>query len=215
MDGIRCFLSSVRMRGITDYNTKPPTVGWVERSETHRPLAIRRKMGFAALYPSYGPCLANDPEARWRLLGPIRRAVVHVHGDGGCLRFANHFVGIEPVGSDRAFVGWLHRHVVGEQPFLLCRAHVQRQGRPGADFSGALARGVLTGRADEPRQVPALAFGPANLDRLLRLEAVPFRSVRYGSRRPRRGAAREHGGWKDQTPEFAHIHPPKSQPAPP
>src|SRR3546814_12798774 len=61
--------------------------------------------------------------------------------------------------------------------------------------------------------LPALAFGPANLDRLLRLEAVPFRSVRYGSRRPRRGAAREHGGWKDQTPEFAHIHPPKSKPA--
>src|SRR3546814_3598875 len=42
---------------------------------------------------------------------------------------------------------------------------------------------------------------------------LPFRNVRYGSRRPRRGAAREHGGWKDQTPEFAHIHPPKSNPA--
>src|SRR3546814_4429718 len=163
------------MRGITDYNTKTPTVGWVERSETHRPLAIRRKMGFAALYPSYGPCLANDPEARWRLRGRIRRAVVHVHVDGGCLRFANHFVGIDPVVIDLAFGEWLHRHVVGEQPFLLCRAHVQRQGRPGADVSGALERGVLTGRADEPSPVPALAFGPANPARLLRLEAVPAR----------------------------------------
>src|SRR3546814_18442995 len=37
---------------------KTPTVGWVERSETHRPLAIRRTMGFAALYPSYGLPLA-------------------------------------------------------------------------------------------------------------------------------------------------------------
>src|SRR3546814_6271499 len=82
--------------------------------------------------------------------------------DLGCLRFANHFVGIDPVVIDLAFGEWLHRHVVGEQPFLLCRAHVQRQGRPGADVSGALERGVLTGRADEPRQVPALAFGPAN-----------------------------------------------------
>src|SRR3546814_16786614 len=100
MDGSRCILSSVRMRGITDYNTKTPTVGWVERSETHRPLAIRRKMGFAALYPSYGPCLANDPEARWRLRGRIRRAVVHVHVDGGCLRFANHFVGIDTAVTD-------------------------------------------------------------------------------------------------------------------
>src|SRR3546814_15198089 len=73
-------------------------------------------------------------------------------------------------------------------------------------FSGALERGALTGRADEPRQVPALAFGPADLDGLLRFKAVPFRNVRYGSRRPRRGAAREHGGWKDQTPEIGRAH---------
>src|SRR3546814_599500 len=36
---------------------RPPgraeTVGWVERSETHRPPAISRTMGFASLYPSY------------------------------------------------------------------------------------------------------------------------------------------------------------------
>src|SRR3546814_20067930 len=74
---------------------------------------------------------------------------------------------------------------------------------------------MLTGRADEPRQIPAPAFGPADLDGLLRVKAVPFRNVRYGSRRPRRGAARKHGGWKGQTPEFAHIHPPNVQPGPP
>src|SRR3546814_185010 len=140
---------------------KTPTVGWVERSETHRPPAISRTMGFAALYPSYESWLANDPEVRRCLRGRILRAVVHVHVDGGCLRFANHFVGIDPVVIDLALGEWLHRHVVGEQPLLLCRAHVQRQGRPGTDVSGALERGVLTGRADEPRQVPALAFGPA------------------------------------------------------
>src|SRR3546814_15846450 len=93
------------------------------------------------------------------------------------------------------------------------RALVQRQGRPGADVSGALERGALTGRADEPRQVPALAFGPADLDGLLRIKAVPFRNVRYGCSRPRPGAARDHGGSQDPTPPFAHIHPPLLIPA--
>src|SRR3546814_20847379 len=67
---------------------KTPTVGWVERSETHRPPAISRTMGFAALYPSYESWLANDPDVRRCLRGRILRAVVHVHVDGGCLRFA-------------------------------------------------------------------------------------------------------------------------------
>src|SRR3546814_6121200 len=95
-------------------------------------------MGFAALYPSYESWLANDPEVRRRLRGRIRRAVVHVHVDGGCLRFANHFVGIDPVVIDLAFGEWLHRHVVGEQPFLLCRAHVQRQGRRSEEHTSEL-----------------------------------------------------------------------------
>src|SRR3546814_17062113 len=66
---------------------KTPTVGWVERSETHRPPAISRTMGFAALYPSYESWLANDPEVRRFLRGRILRAVVNVPVDGGCLRF--------------------------------------------------------------------------------------------------------------------------------
>src|SRR3546814_13685680 len=105
MDGIRCILSSVRCCGARTTTQKAPTVGWVERSETHRPPAIRRTMGFAALYPSYESWLANDPEVRRRLRGRIRRAVVHVHVDGGCLRFANHFVGIDPVRSEEGRVG--------------------------------------------------------------------------------------------------------------
>src|SRR4029079_12191898 len=48
------------------------SVGWVERSETHRLFARREMMGFAAVYPSYARPRFRSPHERSDMRGLLR-----------------------------------------------------------------------------------------------------------------------------------------------